>query len=71
MTDHNRNVRDVGWTLSHRGQFRAACLAKDRGDLAALRESFANVYSTKNLAESEYAKFVAREAGGIAEFLAS
>ena len=71
MNEHNRNIRDIGWTLSHRGQFRAACLAKQRGDLAALKESFAGVYGTKILAEREYARFVARESGAIAEFLAS
>jgi len=70
MTDHERNVRDIGWTLSNRGQFRAACLAKQRGDLAALKESFTCAYGTKILAEREYARFVAGEAGGIAEFLA-
>jgi len=71
MTDHERNIRDIGWTLSNRGAFRAACLAKQRDDLAALKVAFAKAYGTKLLTEREYARFVASQQGAIATFLAS
>ena len=69
MNEHDRNVRDIGWTLRHHGQFRAACLAKQRNDLCALKESF-TCYGAEDLATRFYARFVASQSGAIAEFLA-
>jgi len=71
MTEHERNIRDIGWTLSHRGQFRAACLAMSRKDLQALKDSFACAYGIESLARREYARFIATQANStLAEFLA-
>jgi hypothetical protein len=71
MTEHERNIRDIGWTLSNRGEFRAACLAEQRKDLAALKVAFVRAYGTEVLAKRAYSRFVASQQGAIATFLAS
>ena len=56
--DHQANIRDIAYRLDHGGKYRALELARDRGDMEALRVALVQVYGLEHIASRIYRELI-------------